>query len=40
MPKVFSFRGLTFDQLKQLSIEEFARLLNSKERRTLKRGLQ
>jgi len=39
MPKIFSFRGKSIEELKQMSIEEFTRLLNSKERRTLKRGL-
>jgi len=40
MAKVFMFRGKTLEELKQMSIEEFARLLTSKERRTLKKGLQ
>ncbi|MEM5870061.1 MAG: 30S ribosomal protein S19 [Candidatus Aenigmatarchaeota archaeon] len=40
MTKVFTFRGKTLDELKKMSIEEFARLLTAKERRTLKRGLQ
>lgn len=39
MAKEFSLRGHTFEQLKGMSIEEFARLLNSRTRRTLKRGL-
>jgi small subunit ribosomal protein S19 len=38
MPKVFMFRGKTLDELKQMSIEEFSRLLTSKERRSLRRG--
>jgi len=38
MPKVFAFRGKNFEELKQMSIEEFSRLLTSKERRSLKRG--
>ena len=38
MPKIFSYRGYTLDQLKQMSIDEFARLIASKERRSLKRG--
>ncbi|MEM5879374.1 MAG: 30S ribosomal protein S19 [Candidatus Aenigmatarchaeota archaeon] len=40
MAKVFTFRGKTLEELKQMSIEEFTRLLTAKERRTLKRGLQ
>ncbi|MEM5766513.1 MAG: 30S ribosomal protein S19 [Candidatus Aenigmatarchaeota archaeon] len=40
MAKVFTFRGKTLEELKQMSIEEFSRILTAKERRTLKRGLQ
>jgi small subunit ribosomal protein S19 len=40
MPRIFTFRGKTIEELKQMSIEEFSRLLTSKERRSLKRGLQ
>jgi len=40
MPKIFSFRGKTEQELKQMSLDEFSRLLNAKERRSLKRGLQ
>jgi small subunit ribosomal protein S19 len=39
MAKEFHFRGQTLDELKKMSIEEFGRLLTSRERRTLKRGL-
>ena len=39
MPKVFSFRGHSLEELKKMSIEEFARMLASSERRTLKKGL-
>jgi len=40
MPKVFSFRGHSLEELKKMSIEEFARLLTSQERRRLtKKGL-
>jgi small subunit ribosomal protein S19 len=39
MPKVFSFRGKSIEELKQMRIEEFARLLTTRERRTLKRGM-
>lgn len=39
MPKVFSFRGHSLEELKKMSIEEFARTLASSERRRLKKGL-
>lgn len=39
MAKEFSLRGHNFEELKGMSIEEFARLLSSRERRSLKRGL-
>ncbi|MBI2547110.1 MAG: 30S ribosomal protein S19 [Candidatus Aenigmarchaeota archaeon] len=39
MAKEFNFRGKTFEDLKKMSIDELARLLPSRERRTLKRGL-
>jgi small subunit ribosomal protein S19 len=39
MPKKFTYRGLSLEELKKLSIDEFARLVKSRERRTLKRGL-
>jgi small subunit ribosomal protein S19 len=39
MPKVYSFRGHNLEELKKMSITEFAKLLTSRERRTLKRGL-
>jgi len=39
MPKQFVFRGYTFEQLKEMSIEEFTKNLTARERRTLKRGL-
>jgi small subunit ribosomal protein S19 len=38
MPKVFSFRGHSVEDLKKMTIEEFARVMTSRERRTLKRG--
>ncbi len=38
MPKEFSFRGMKIDELKRLTIDEFAKLLTSRERRTIKRG--
>ena len=39
MPKVFSYRGKSLEELKKISIEEFSRLLPSRDRRKLKRGL-
>lgn len=39
MVKEFSLRGRNFEELKNMSIDEFARLLPSRERRSLKRGL-
>ncbi len=37
--KEFSLRGHSSEELKSMSIDEFARLLPSRERRSLKRGL-
>jgi len=39
MPREFTFRGYTLDQLRKLPMDEFINLLNSRERRSLKRGL-
>jgi small subunit ribosomal protein S19 len=39
MAKEFNLCGHNFEELKGMSIEEFARLLPSRERRSLKRGL-
>lgn len=39
MPKQFTFRGYTFEQLKAMNIDEFSKVLNARERRTLKRGM-
>lgn len=39
MAKEFSLRGKSFEELKSMTIDEFARLLPSRERRSLKRGL-
>jgi len=39
MPKVFTFRGKTLEELKKMSIDGFAKLLRSRQRRALKRGL-
>ncbi len=35
----YKYRGMTVAQLQELSIEQFAELLPSKERRTIRRGL-
>jgi small subunit ribosomal protein S19 len=37
--KEFTYRGLGMEQLKKMSIKEFAALIPSRERRTLLRGL-
>jgi len=37
--KEYTYRGKTLQELQQLSLEEFAELLPSRERRSLKRGL-
>ena len=37
--KVFKFRNKTLEELKQLSMDEFAELLPSRQRRSIKRGL-
>ena len=39
MPKEFKFKGLPAEELKKLSIDEFAKLVTAHERRSLKRGL-
>ena len=39
MAKKFLFRGKTLEELEKLSIEDFSLLLNSRERRSLKRGM-
>lgn len=36
--KEFFYRGKTLDELKKLSVKEFAQLIPSRERRTLMRG--
>jgi len=36
--KEFTYRGKTLDELKKLSIEQFAELIPARERRSLKRG--
>lgn len=37
--KEFAYRGKTLDELKSLSLNEFAKLLPSRQRRSLERGL-
>ena len=39
MPKEFTYRGHTFEQLVSLSMDEFIHLLPSRQRRSLLRGL-
>ncbi|RLG18613.1 30S ribosomal protein S19 [Nanoarchaeota archaeon] len=39
MAKVFKYRGYTIEQLQQMSLKEFAKLLPARERRSLLRGL-
>ncbi|MCK4669860.1 MAG: 30S ribosomal protein S19 [Nanoarchaeota archaeon] len=38
MAKEFTYKGKTLEELKKLSITEFAELTNSRNRRSLKRG--
>ncbi len=39
MPKEFTYRGYTIDQLKNISMDEFILLLPARQRRSLQRGL-
>ena len=39
MPKEFRYRGFTLDELQAMSMDEFIRLLPSRQRRSLLRGL-
>jgi len=39
MAKVFYFHGKTWEELKNIPLEEFMKLLPSRKRRSLKRGL-
>ncbi|MEM7819846.1 MAG: 30S ribosomal protein S19 [Candidatus Aenigmatarchaeota archaeon] len=39
MARKFTFRGKTLDELNAMNLEEFSLLLNSRGRRSLKRGL-
>ena len=38
MPTEFSMKGKTFEEIKKLSLEEFSKMLCSRERRALKKG--
>jgi small subunit ribosomal protein S19 len=39
MPREFTYRGQTIDELQNMSMDEFIRLLPSRQRRSLQRGL-
>jgi small subunit ribosomal protein S19 len=39
MPKEFTYRGFTLEQLQSMSMDEFITLLPSRQRRSLQRGL-
>lgn len=39
MPKEFTYRGYTIEQLQAMSMDEFIRILPSRQRRSLLRGL-
>jgi len=39
MPKEFRYRGFTLDELQAMSMDEFIRILPSRQRRSLLRGL-
>lgn len=39
MPKIFTFKGKTIEELQKLSLEEFSKLLTARPRRSLLRGL-
>jgi len=39
MVRIFKYKGKTLEELKSMSLEEFSRLLPSRERRSLLRGL-
>ncbi len=39
MPKEFTYRGFTVEQLQSMSMDEFITLLPSRQRRSLQRGL-
>ena len=40
MPEEFTYRGKTVDELKDMNLDEFAELLNSRGRRKIRRGLK
>jgi len=39
MPREFTYRGYKIDQLQQMSMDDFIKILPSRQRRTLQRGL-
>ena len=39
MPRVYTYKGKTVEELKKMSLEQFSRLTTSRERRRLMRGL-
>ena len=39
MARIFKFKGKTLEELNKMSLEQFARIITSRERRTLLRGL-
>ena len=39
MPVEFAFRGKSFEELKKMSIEDFSKLIPSRDRRALEKGL-
>lgn len=39
MPKEFTYRGYTINELKEMSMDEFIKLLPSRQRRSLVKGL-
>jgi len=39
MARILKYKGKTLEELKKMSLEEFSRLLSSRERRSLLRGL-
>ena len=40
MAKEFTYRGYTVDQLRKMELDEFAKLLPARQRRSLKRGIK
>ena len=39
MPKIFTYRGKTVEELKKMSLDEFAKLLPSSQKKKLSKGL-